>query len=219
MPGRRPEMADLQRPLCNPVQRTGLACEPPEHTGTSFGRLVEENLLANLVLGQRLRREFRLLEFELLLDCALEGVLQGGNRLKRNVPDRIDDQRVTSVVDIRRDSLDSLAFAEVVVLVVVRRLRVLGPLARVYVDVESEDRLLFAASPAQVDTPQRRRRTVLEFQKGDAVLLETGSLDALLAPFRCEAMRRDHLVPLPLALLFVRGNPLGSAGGDLVNLE
>src|SRR5690606_25072404 len=113
--------------------------------------------------------------------------------------------------------LNRLTFPQVVVLLVRRRLLVLGPLAAGHVDVEAIDGLVLPAPPAEVDPPEGRSRAVPDLHQVLAALGEDRSFVAEAAVLLGIPQGGDHLVTLALPLLFVGGNAASSPGGHLLD--
>ena len=211
-------MTATQRLLRDPRPEVGFVDEASQDAGAAFGRFVEQQHLAVVVRRQRFGGEFVLLELEDHLECRLERCLQRRHLLGVERRRRFDQQRVAGVLHVGDDPLAALRHR---ILGIEIGVGVLGALPVATLDVEQEAVLLLhlAASPAEVDPPDRGRVAVGELQAGFAIDDHLGFVDRQAAGALGEVHARDDLVALALAFLFVGGDPVAAHGRHVLEPE
>src|SRR5712691_3853067 len=118
-----------------------------------------------LQVRQRLRRELATFELKDGFNATLERILQRRPGCLIQWHLALHDEAVLAVFYKGNDPLHHPGLMTHIVVCVFRSLLVLGPFAGRDVNVETVDRLLLASSPAKVDAPQGRGRSVPDIEQ------------------------------------------------------
>ena len=109
-------MAELERLARDAGERVGVGGELAQHAGAAFGRLVEEELAAEVAVRERLDGELGVLEVERDLDRALQRRGERRHRPPCERPGGLEEQCVAAILDVRDDALLELAHRVLAVL-------------------------------------------------------------------------------------------------------